>query len=362
MPIAYRRPDPADTAAARIRLTRLAAYTAGRGEVPTLPVSPDHEVVPAELIATQPDDLVPARATERSPAHPIVPPAFIPDTTGATERGVAEPAVPLSRIPDALPEPDHGPEDPTAAPIAPNRATAAPPAESILPGADSVDVPPPGTPLPEPAGRWSTWWSRHMPSSLRDARLDPGGRGIAAVAAVAVLAAVLAAIGVWRSRPQPIEVGAPPVTAPTPAVSATSTATVVVAVAGGVRRPGLFTLPAGSRVADVIAAAGGVRPGVSIGLLNLARRLVDGEQVIVGAAAGPQPNTPAGPAGPGSPLNLNSATLEQLDGLPGVGPVLAQRILDYRAQHGNFRSVEQLREVGGIGEAKFADLRGLVVV
>ena len=151
--------------------------------------------------------------------------------------------------------------------------------------------------------------------------------------------------------------------APTAAPSASAAPTVVVAVAGGVRRPGLFTLPVGSRVADAVAAAGGVRPGVSIGLLNLARRLVDGEQVIVGAATGAQPNTPAGPAaGPGAPLNLNTATLEQLDGLPGVGPVLAQRILDYRTRHGAFRSVEQLRDVGGIGEAKFADLRGLVAV
>lgn len=183
------------------------------------------------------------------------------------------------------------------------------------------------------------------------------------MAAVALLAAAFAAFGVWRTRPQPIEVSAPPVIAATAAPSASPAATVVVAVAGGVRRPGLFTLPVGSRVADAITAAGGVKPGVSIGLLNLARRLVDGEQVLVGAVAGAQPNQPAGPAsGPSSPLNLNAATLEQLDGLPGVGPVLAQRILDYRTQHGVFRSVEQLREVGGIGEAKFADLRSLVTV
>lgn len=122
-------------------------------------------------------------------------------------------------------------------------------------------------------------------------------------------------------------------------------------------------MPVGSRVADAITAAGGVRPGINIGLLNLARRLVDGEQVIVGPIAGGQPNQAVGAAaGPGTPLNLNTATLEQLDGLPGVGPVLAQRILDYRTQHGAFRSVDQLRDVGGIGEAKFADLRGLVTV
>lgn len=232
-----------------------------------------------------------------------------------------------------------------------------------VPTGDPLLLAPPDPPIPEADAPWSTWWSRTVPSSLRGARLDPGRRGVAAVAAVAVLAAALAAFGAWRARPQPIEVATPRVTAPTAAPSPSPAPTVVVAVAGGVRRPGLFTLPAGSRVADAITAAGGVRPGTSIGLLNLARRLVDGEQVIVGAAATSQPNTAAGPAsGPGTPLNLNTATLEQLDGLPGVGPVLAQRILDYRTQHGAFRSVEQLREVGGIGEAKFADLRGLVVV
>lgn len=210
---------------------------------------------------------------------------------------------------------------------------------------------------------WSGWRSRLTPGSLRGARLDPGRRGVAAVAAVATLAAALTAVGVWRSRPEPMEVAAPQVLTQVGSPSTSPVPTVVVAVAGGVRRPGLFTLPVGSRVADAIRAAGGVRPGTSVGLLNLARRLVDGEQVIVGAAAGAQPGTAVGPAsGQGTAVNLNTATLEELDGLPGVGPVLARRILDYRAQHGTFRSVEQLRDVGGIGEAKFADLRTLVVV
>ena len=141
----------------------------------------------------------------------------------------------------------------------------------------------------------------------------------------------------------------------------------MVAVAGDVQRPGLFTLPVGSRVADAIRAAGGVKAGAKIGFLNLARRLVDGEQVIVGDMAAPGAGTPMpGPGSPASagnaPLNLNAATPEQLDALPGVGPVLAGRIVAYRTEHGGFRSVEQLREVGGIGEAKFADLRPLVSV
>jgi len=278
------------------------------------------------------------------------------DALDPVENGTVEPLAsppPDARTADKQPSPADGaganwPTDSTAVP---------PPSRPLAPaGADSADPLPPDLPSDSP-------WSRLIPTSLRGARLDPGRRGIAAVAVVAVLAAALAAFGVWRSRPEPIEVATPQVMAPTAAPSASAAPTVVVAVAGGVRRPGLFTLPVGSRVADAVAAAGGVRPGVSIGLLNLARRLVDGEQVIVGAATGAQPNTPAGPAaGPGAPLNLNTATLEQLDGLPGVGPVLAQRILDYRTRHGAFRSVEQLRDVGGIGEAKFADLRGLVAV
>jgi len=156
---------------------------------------------------------------------------------------------------------------------------------------------------------------------------------------------------------------------------------VVVAVAGTVRRPGVVTLPAGSRVTDAVAAAGGLLPGADPGLLNLARKVTDGEQVLVGVGPGAPgapgvPGAPAhgqpGPSGqvptgsgggagqPGVLLDLNLATSQQLDDLPGVGPVLAQRILDWRTTHGRFASVDQLREVTGIGEAKFADLRPLV--
>ncbi len=117
-------------------------------------------------------------------------------------------------------------------------------------------------------------------------------------------------------------------------------------------------------------AAGGVRPGTSTDGLNRARFLVDGEQVIVGgpapapgavpapAAGGPAGTAPG--AGPATPVSLNTATLDQLDGLPGVGPVLAQHILDYRTRNGGFRSVDELREVNGIGDRRFADLRNLV--
>ncbi|MFD7547633.1 helix-hairpin-helix domain-containing protein [Streptomyces sp. NPDC059816] len=158
---------------------------------------------------------------------------------------------------------------------------------------------------------------------------------------------------------------------------------VVVDVGGKVRRPGLLRLPVGARVADALRAAGGVRPGTDTTGLNQARLLVDGEQVVVGARPSAQgaeaPGAPAGaplgagaagsagstgPAGPGGPsagpVSLSSATAAQLDALPGVGPVLAQRIIDHRAAHGGFRNVEQLREVTGIGDRRFANLKDLV--
>jgi competence protein ComEA len=130
-----------------------------------------------------------------------------------------------------------------------------------------------------------------------------------------------------------------------------------------VRHPGLVRLPAGSRVDDAVRAAGGAVPRTDLTGLNLARILVDGEQIAVGIAVRVPPPGTSGSSGAGAGLiNLNSATAEQLDSLPGIGPVLAQRILDWRTEHGRFISVDQLREVSGIGEAKFADIRGLVTV
>jgi competence protein ComEA len=146
---------------------------------------------------------------------------------------------------------------------------------------------------------------------------------------------------------------------------------IVVDVSGKVRHPGIHRLPAGSRVADALRAAGGVRPGTDLSGLNRARFLVDGEQVVVGGPApAPGPGVAgaadgstvtAGTAGaPAAPVSLNTATAEQLETLPGVGPVLARHIIDYRTQHGGFRSVEELRQVTGIGDRRYADLRGLV--
>ena len=120
--------------------------------------------------------------------------------------------------------------------------------------------------------------------------------------------------------------------------------------------------------ADALRAAGGVRPGTNTDGLNRARLLVDGEQIVVGGPApapgagpaGPPGPAAGGPAAPGTPISLSTATVDQLDALPGVGPVLAQHIVDYRSQHGGFRSVDELREVNGIGQRRFADLRKLV--
>ncbi|MEU1762544.1 ComEA family DNA-binding protein [Micromonospora sp. NPDC005686] len=209
---------------------------------------------------------------------------------------------------------------------------------------------------------------------------DPGRRGVRALAAVAAVVVMAAAVWAWRSRPsaEPVQPVAASAEAPvSEAVSgmpapAGSSGQVVVALAGKVRRPGLVRLPAGARVADAIEAAGGALPGVDVALLNPARKVTDGELILVGvtappgqAAPGPAVGgggAPGGPAAPAGPVNLNTATLAQLDALPGVGPVLAQRILDHRDRNGGFRSVSDLRQVDGIGDARYEQLKELVTV
>ena len=128
----------------------------------------------------------------------------------------------------------------------------------------------------------------------------------------------------------------------------------VVNVIGEVATPGLVTVTSGARVADAVRLAGGLKPGADLHDLNLARKLTDGEQIAVGIPP------PAGPAATQSKLHLNSATASELDALPGVGPVTAQRIVDHRTRKGPFASVDQLREVEGIGDSKLAKLADLV--
>jgi competence protein ComEA len=141
---------------------------------------------------------------------------------------------------------------------------------------------------------------------------------------------------------------------------------VVVDVAGKVRRPGIVRLPSGSRVVDALEAAGGPRRGVRLASLNLARVLVDGEQVVVGIPPAPgiaasAAAAPAG-AGPAALVNLNTADQAGLESLPGIGPVTAAAILQWRAEHGAFSAVDELMEVSGIGEATLADLAPFVTV
>ena len=135
----------------------------------------------------------------------------------------------------------------------------------------------------------------------------------------------------------------------------------VIDVAGAVRRPGLYRLPQGSRIADAVARAGGLTRHADSNLVNLAAPLADGEQVLVaargvGAAAG----LPGGGAQSG-PVDLNSASAEQLDGLPGIGPVTAQKIVAYRQAHGPFTSLDDLDGISGIGPSRIENLKGLAV-
>jgi comEA protein len=223
-------------------------------------------------------------------------------------------------------------------------------------------------------------------SAMRLLAFDPGRRGVKALAAVAVLVVLIAAFLAWRARPQVDPVAVPPLDAPAagvattaatdgaagagpPAAPASGGTEVVVAVGGKVRKPGLVHLRPGARVADALQAAGGADPGTDVALLNLARKVVDGELIMVGVTppgAGAAPAAGPGPAGgagaPGGPINLNTATLADLDKLPGVGPVLAQRILDARDAQGGFKAVSDLRKVNGIGDSRYDQLKDLVVV
>ena len=195
-----------------------------------------------------------------------------------------------------------------------------------------------------------------------------------AVAAVLVLALGARAVAHARSAAAPAT--RVPITVPAASTAGDGVAAsggsgggaVVVDVAGAVRHPGVYRMPAGARVDDAVQRAGGPRPRADLSQINLAAKLEDGKQVLVPARApaaatgvATAPGAAATPA-PGVPLNLNTATLEQLDTLSGVGPATAQKILDYRQQHGGFSSVEELGQVPGIGDVRLAALREVVRV
>ncbi len=236
---------------------------------------------------------------------------------------------------------------------------------------DDGDAPPVvGPPRPSLADRWSEL--RH------DQRLF-----------TFVLVAVALVAGGWwvhqsvSSSAAPSSVASSATTSTTalaaaPAGVATTTASVVIVhVAGSVRHPGVVSLPATARVVDAIEAAGGANAGADVDRLDLAAHLVDGERIAVPRRGAPSDaanptSDPAGAAGgatgpaaapsPDAPLDLNTATEAQLEALPGIGPTLAQAIIDERGREGGFHSVDDLRRVKGIGDGRFATLKPLVTV
>ncbi|MGY1593128.1 helix-hairpin-helix domain-containing protein [Geodermatophilus sp. SYSU D00708] len=238
-------------------------------------------------------------------------------------------------------------------------------------GADGDELPEPGRPEEEPDPGLPDGIGRHRAPGTA-VRLGPGRRGVWALWVAGVLAALAVAAGTWVDRPRVEPAPAPTSAAPstsstapaTPSVgmAADASPTVVVSVVGLVSRPGLVTLPAGARVADAVTAAGGLLPEADPASVNLAAVVSDGQQVAVGVpGAAPAGPAAAGTAGTGL-VDLNTATVADLDALPGIGPVLAQRIVDHREQQGRFASVEQLDDVPGIGPSTYAELAELVTV
>lgn len=225
---------------------------------------------------------------------------------------------------------------------------------------------PSGREASEPRGRLHEGLRRWVPEALLTARFDPGRGGVLALAALTLVSLGVAATVLWRQQAaeeQRSPAAAPPL--PPAASAAPSTRStpeeLVVSVVGRVHEPGLVTIESGDRVADALAEAGGPQPDTDITALNLARRLDDGEQLHVGI---PEPEPPPGgnSAEEDSAVNLNSADEEALQQLPGVGEVTAQLIVRWRDEHGEFRSVDQLQDVDGIGEKTVQRLRELAEV
>ncbi|WP_245788349.1 ComEA family DNA-binding protein [Amycolatopsis marina] len=212
---------------------------------------------------------------------------------------------------------------------------------------------------------------RWLPGSMASTRGPGRRRGVTIAALLGVLSAVVLAVvlirgGPGAEAPPPLPLAGERATVPAESgapVKPEADEPVVVSVVGKVREPGLVTVPAGSRVAVAVEAAGGAQDGVDLASVNLARKLTDGEQIHVGLPVSPPMEAVGGgPPGAQAKIDLNTATAKQLDDLPGIGEVTAGRILDWRTEHGAFTSVEQLREVEGIGDTRLSRLRDQVSV
>lgn len=234
--------------------------------------------------------------------------------------------------------------------------------------------------------RWLPDTAKAEASWIAAVRADPGRAGLIALAAVGVIAVLVTVFTVLRDKAPPVSSAKlPPVemvssASPTPGSAPHNTdGPVVVSVVGLVHKPGLVTLAPGARIADALSAAGGPLDGADLIGLNMARRVADGEQIIVGIVAAPgQPaamgssvsasvaaptEASTGNASvPGGLVDLNAATVQDLDALPGVGPVTAAAIIAWRDANGRFTSVDQLGDVDGIGPARLEKLRDLVRV
>lgn len=239
------------------------------------------------------------------------------------------------------------------------------------------------------------WLPEAHPSAgwLAKIRGDPGRAGVVALAVVAAIAVLITVFTLVRDRPAPVSSAKlPPVEmvssatrSPSASPSARPDQPLVVSVVGLVRKPGLVTLAPGARIADALNAAGGTMDGADTIGLNMARQLGDGEQIVVGlapasgqpkvlgssvSAGSATPGTPAAPSRtpgstapkPGEVIDLNTATVQQLDTLPGIGPVTAAAIVAWREANGKFTSVDQLADVDGIGPGRLEKLRSHVRV
>jgi competence protein ComEA len=281
---------------------------------------------------------------------------------------------------------------------------AQPAAQPAAPGwlpREPEQLPPVAGQVARGGGRWAARLRGLVAARLHVTAFDPGRRGVAVLVVLALLGASGGAWYFLRAAPHvdaasadpppaqsahsPTESIAPtdgfvavgPAAIPSGLPSTSKASELVVDVVGKVANPGVFTLPPGSRIVDAIAAAGGALPHTDLTALDLARRLSDGQEIFVGV---PPPSGPAAmsaggvvgddtgvgaAAGAGSPdpiVNINTATQAELETLPGVGAVTAQKILAWRTQHGRFTSVTQLQQVSGIGPAKYAALAGRVKV